>query len=216
MEAAGRLGRRAIGRPGLHVGDAARTWHPPDLLAHAGHDRLRFTPSARLRATRRILPASPFTTLPIRIAQSGFDQIDYEAIQHIPILRDSWVVSLRGWAQTTYGKAAQQIPFFMMPSIGGRVGPARLRQLAAARPEQPRPASRMARDRQPLRRHGRSFYDAGRVAAKKRTDLTLDDMKSDVGLGNFRLHSPIATPLRIEFTHGREGFALVLAASEVF
>ena len=58
------------------------------------------------------------------------------------------------------------------------------------------------------------FYDAGKVAAK-RTDLTLTNMKNDVGLG-FRLHGQLATPLRIEFTHGSEGFGLVLSASQAF
>jgi hypothetical protein len=51
--------------------------------------------------------------------------------------------------------------------------------------------------------------------AARRTNLDLSGLMSDVGLG-FRLHGPAATPLRIEFTHGREGFGLVLAASEVF
>jgi hypothetical protein len=58
------------------------------------------------------------------------------------------------------------------------------------------------------------FYDAGKVAAQ-RTDLNLSGTKSDGGIG-FRLHGPAATPLRIEFTHGSEGFSLVLSASEVF
>ncbi len=146
-------------------------------------------------------------------AQSGFDKIDYEAIQHIPILRDSWVVSLRGWAQTTFGKTAQQIPFFMMPSIGGGSD---LRAYASWRLRDLNSLVLQAEWRVIVNRYVDMalFYDAGKVAAK-RTDLTPDDMKTDVGLG-FRLHGPIATPLRIELTHGREGFGLVLAASEVF
>jgi hypothetical protein len=58
------------------------------------------------------------------------------------------------------------------------------------------------------------FYDAGKVAAR-RSDLDLSGLKSDVGLG-FRFHGQAATPLRIEFAHGSEGFALVLGASQVF
>ena len=49
----------------------------------------------------------------------GFRQVDYEAIQHFPILREAWVISLRGLAQTTYSKSDQQIPFFMLPYVGG-------------------------------------------------------------------------------------------------
>ena len=49
----------------------------------------------------------------------GFDVVDYEAIQHIPILREAWVISLHALAQTAYNKSDQQIPFFMLPSVGG-------------------------------------------------------------------------------------------------
>jgi hypothetical protein len=143
----------------------------------------------------------------------GFKQVDYEAIQHIPILREAWVISLRAWAQTTYDKDGQQIPFYMMPSLGGGSD---LRAYASWR----------LRDLNSLMLQGEwrvmvnrfldmaLFYDAGKVAAQ-RSDLTLSGMKSDVGLG-FRLHGRLATPLRIEFTTGNEGFGLVLAASQAF
>ena len=49
----------------------------------------------------------------------GFRQVDYEAVQHLPILRESWVISLHGLAQTTFTKRDQEIPFFMLPSVGG-------------------------------------------------------------------------------------------------
>ena len=45
----------------------------------------------------------------------SFNQVDYEAIQHIPILREAWVISLHGLAQTTNEKTGQQIPFFRCP-----------------------------------------------------------------------------------------------------
>src|SRR5207247_9875653 len=38
----------------------------------------------------------------------GFRQLDYEAIQHFPILREALVISLRAEAQTTYAKSNQQ------------------------------------------------------------------------------------------------------------
>ena len=49
----------------------------------------------------------------------GFNQVDYTALQHIPILREAWVLAFRAFAQTTYDKSGQQIPFFMMPSFSG-------------------------------------------------------------------------------------------------
>ena len=49
----------------------------------------------------------------------GFTQVDYEAIQHMPLLRDTWVLSFRGFASTTGTKTGEQIPFFMLPAMGG-------------------------------------------------------------------------------------------------
>ncbi len=143
----------------------------------------------------------------------GFNQIDYEAIQHIPILREAWVVSLHGMAQTTYDKTGQTIPFFMMPSIGGGSD---LRAYASWRLRDLNSLYLQAEWRVMVNRFVdlALFYDAGKVAAR-RTDLTLGGMKTDVGLG-FRWHGPAATPLRIELTHGSEGFGLVFAASQVF
>ena len=143
----------------------------------------------------------------------GFNQIDYEAIQHIPILRDAWVVSLHAWAQTTYDKNGQQIPFFMMPSIGGGSD---LRAYTSWRLRDLNSLVVQAEWRAMVNRFldMAVFYDAGKVAAHK-SDLDLKNMKSDVGLG-FRFHGPATTPLRIEFTKGNEGFGIVLAASQVF
>lgn len=143
----------------------------------------------------------------------GFNQVDYEAIQHVPILRDAWVLSLHAMAQTTYDKGTQTIPFFMMPSIGGG---SNLRAYASWR----------LRDLNSLYFQGEwrvivnrfvdmaLFYDAGKVASR-RADLDLNGLKSDAGIG-FRFHGPAATALRIELAHGSEGFNLVFAASPVF
>jgi hypothetical protein len=49
----------------------------------------------------------------------GFRQVDYEVIQHVPILRETWVLSLHGLAQTTWSKHDQDVPFYLMPSLGG-------------------------------------------------------------------------------------------------
>jgi hemolysin activation/secretion protein len=58
------------------------------------------------------------------------------------------------------------------------------------------------------------FYDTGKVTARA-ADLDLDGLKSDFGIG-FRLHGPMATPVRIEFAKSNEGLALVFAASASF
>jgi hypothetical protein len=143
----------------------------------------------------------------------GFNEVDYEIIQHIPILRDSWVISLHGLAQTTYDKTGQQVPFFMMPSVGGG---SELRAYPSWRFRDLNSLLLQAEWRVIVNRFldMAVFYDAGKVAAR-RSDLDLSGMKTDVGLG-FRFHGPLTTPLRIEITGGSEGLGMVFAASAAF
>ena len=49
----------------------------------------------------------------------GFRQTDYEAIQHIPVLRDTWVLSLHGRLALANAADGQVVPFFMLPALGG-------------------------------------------------------------------------------------------------
>jgi outer membrane translocation and assembly module TamA len=59
------------------------------------------------------------------------------------------------------------------------------------------------------------FYDAGKVT-DRRSDLDLDGLKSDFGLG-FRFHGPAATPLRIEFARSNEtSFKIIFSAKHAF
>jgi hypothetical protein len=46
-------------------------------------------------------------------------------------------------------------------------------------------------------------------------DLDFTGLKSDYGIG-FRLHGPLATPLRIDLAKSNEGFHLVFSSSAVF
>ena len=145
--------------------------------------------------------------------QFGFSQVDYEAIQHIPLGRDFWVLSLHGLASTTNLKSNEEIPFFMQPALGGG---SNLRGFSSWR----------FRDRHSILFQAEMrviaspfidlalFYDAGKVTAK-RSDLDFDDLKTDFGIG-FRLHGPAVTPLRIELAKSNEGLALIFSSSAVF
>jgi hypothetical protein len=144
---------------------------------------------------------------------SGFQELDYEAIHHIPLVRDAWVISLHGLVQTAYSKSGQQIPFFMMPSIGGGSD---LRAYSSWRLRDLNSLLLQAEWRVIANRFldMAVFYDTGRVAPRLDA-LKLTDLKNDVGIG-FRFHGPAATPLRIELAKGSEGFGLVFAASQAF
>ena len=143
----------------------------------------------------------------------GFRRTDYDAIQHIPILRDTWVVSLHGRLELANAADGQTIPFFMLPALGGGSS---LRGFASWR-FRDRNALLLQADWRVLANRFLDmalFYDAGRVA-DRRDDLTSGPLKSDYGLG-FRLHGPAATPLRIEFAKSNEGLALVFSSKAAF
>jgi Omp85 superfamily domain len=145
--------------------------------------------------------------------QFGFRQIDYEAIQHVPILREAWVISLRAIARTTYSKTGQQVPFFMLPYVGSG---STLRGFTSHRFRDQNGLTLQAEWRIMVNRFMDTavFYDTGKVAAR-REDLDLDGLKSDYGFG-FRLHGPFATPVRIEVARSPEGLKLVFAMSPIF
>ncbi len=136
----------------------------------------------------------------------SFRQVDYEAIQHIPILRDAWVLSLRGRVETTYTDDGVEMPFFMLPSLGGG---STLRGFASWRFRDRHSLLLSAEWRVLVNRFIDTaiFYDAGKVT-RSISDLDLDGLKKDYGIG-FRLHGPVATPLRIDFAKSNEGLRIV-------
>jgi Omp85 superfamily domain len=143
----------------------------------------------------------------------GFTQIDYEAIQHLPLVREAWVLSFRAAVSTTGTKGGQENPFFMLPALGGGSS---LRAYSSWR----------FRDRNAMELQGEwraivnryldvaLFYDTGKVTAHTR-DLDFNGLQDDYGLG-FRFHGPLSTPLRIDLAKGSEGFRVVWGASAVF
>jgi outer membrane protein assembly factor BamA len=143
----------------------------------------------------------------------GFTQTDYEAIQHVPLKRETWVLSFRGAVTTSGTKGGQTIPFFMLPSVGGGSS---LRAYSSWRFRDRSSMELQAEWRIMVNRYVDTavFYDAGKVAAHTR-DLGFSGLRDDFGFG-LRLHGPLATPLRIDLAKGNEGLHLVLAASAVF
>jgi outer membrane protein assembly factor BamA len=143
----------------------------------------------------------------------SFRQVDYEAVQHLPILRDAWVLSLRGRIETTYVDGDQVIPFFMLPALGGGSS---LRGFASWRFRDRNSLLLSAEWRVLVNRFLDTalFYDAGKVTAR-RGDLDLEGLKSDYGIG-VRFHGPAATPLRMELAKSNEGLAIVFSAKAAF
>lgn len=143
----------------------------------------------------------------------SFQRLDGEVIQHVPILRETWVLSFRARVQTTLDDE-DVVPYFLLPSLGSG---STLRAYPSWR----------FRDRHSMLMSGEwrwipnrlgfdmaLFYDTGKVVPR-RGDLDFNGLKSNWGFGA-RLHGPIATPLRIELAHGSEGWHLVFAGSAAF
>ena len=131
----------------------------------------------------------------------------------MPILRDTWVISLRGRVATTYDKTEQHIPYFMLPAVGGG---STLRGFDSFRFRDRNGILLQAEWRIMASRFLDTavFYDAGTVTSQ-RSDLDFDGLKSDFGFG-VRFHGLFTTPLRIELAKSNEGLVLVFASSAVF
>jgi hypothetical protein len=143
----------------------------------------------------------------------SFDRIDGEVVQHIPILRENWVLSLRGHVQTTVDDK-DLVPYFLLPALGSG---STLRAYSSWRFHDRHSELFSVEWRWIPNRFGLDmafFYDAGKVTSR-RSDLDLTGLKSNVGVGA-RFHGPAATPLRIEVARGREGLHLVFAAGPAF
>jgi len=143
----------------------------------------------------------------------GFRRVDYRVTQHFPILRESWVLSLNGQASATFNKDGQQVPFYMLPYLGGG---STLRGYSSHR----------FRDRDSVLIQGEwrimvnrfmdtaVFYDAGKVASRH-SEMNFHDLRTDYGFGA-RFHTPFATALRIDVARSTEGTRLVFATSSAF
>jgi len=145
--------------------------------------------------------------------QFGFRMAEYDAVQHLPILRETWVLSFHERVQNAYGSDNQQIPFFMLPALGGGSS---LRGYSSWRFRDRNSLLLQAEWRIMVNRYldMAFFYDAGKVTAKS-SDLDLDHLKDDWGFG-LRFHGPFSTPLRVEIAHSREtsiGFIFSSSAS---
>ena len=144
----------------------------------------------------------------------GFRIAEYEGIAHLPILREAWVLSFHGRVQHASEKDGQQIPFFMLPALGGGSS---LRGYASWRFRDQNSLLLQAEWRIMVNRYLdlAFFYDAGKVAART-SDLDLDHLKDDYGVG-IRFHGPFATPLRLEIARSRESsFSLIFSSSASF
>jgi hypothetical protein len=143
----------------------------------------------------------------------SFRRMDAELIQHLPILRENWVLSFRGRMQSVLDDD-DVVPYFLMPYLGSG---STLRGYPTARFRDRHSLLTSAEFRWIVNRLAMDmaiFYDAGKVASR-RADLDFDGLKTDWGIGA-RFHGPTTTPLRIEVAKGVEGWRLVFSSNAAF
>jgi outer membrane protein assembly factor BamA len=142
-----------------------------------------------------------------------FERVEGEVVQHVPLLRENYVLSLRGQVETILDDDAT-VPFYLLSTLGGSDT---LRGYSSWRFRDRHAALTSAEFRWIPNRSALDvavFYDAGMVAPRF-DDLSMRRFTSDVGIG-VRFHGPLSTPLRIEVASGREGVRLVLSGRAAF
>lgn len=150
---------------------------------------------------------------PIRGSGGTFGFLRTQVVQHVPMRRETWVISLRAGTESIIRKS-DVVPYFLMPTLGSGDT---LRGYENQR----------FRDRHSLllsselrwfpNRVGLDmalFVDMGKVAPSG-SGLTLNDLKTDYGIG-VRFHTPAATVLRVDVARGDEGIRLVVAGGPAF
>lgn len=142
-----------------------------------------------------------------------FNEVELEAVQHVPILRENWVISMRGRVQTILDDD-DVVPYYLLPSLGSgntlrgyRTGRFRDRHAVLTSIEYRWIPNLDALDMA-------IFYDAGEVASR-REDIDTKGWHHDWGFGA-RFHGPAATALRLELARGSEGWQVIFAGGAAF
>jgi hypothetical protein len=144
----------------------------------------------------------------------SFQSLEGEVQQLIPLLRANWVIALRGLATVTDIKDTGAVPYFLLPSLGGG-------STVRGYPDfRFRDRNRLVMNAElrwtPARFLDMAiFYDAGKVAARRR-DLDFDDLKDSYGIG-MRVIGLQGYAFRIEAARSRENnLRLIFSAGGAF
>jgi outer membrane protein assembly factor BamA len=143
----------------------------------------------------------------------SFDQIDFEGQHYFPFFNKRRVIAARALATLTQTRDGQQVPFFMLPALGG---------------------SENLRGFQDFRFHDRNrvvmnleyrwevfsgldmalFGDAGQVG-EHASDLNFSHLKTSYGLG-FRFNTERSVFLRVDIGRSNEGQRIFVKFGHVF
>jgi len=143
----------------------------------------------------------------------SFTSQEYEIVQQLPLVREQFVLAVRGLMTLTAADANQEVPVMLAPYLGSG---STLRGFANRRFTDRNRALLTGEYRwRPSRYLDMAlFIDAGQVAADRR-DFDFDEFDVSWGIGA-RFHGPSFNAFRVEVARGREGIRLVFAGSQPF
>ena len=143
----------------------------------------------------------------------AFSSTEYEVRQLVPLVREQFVLAVRGLVTTTQADAGQGVPVMLAPYLGSG---STLRGFGNRRFTDRHRALLQGEYRwRPSRYMDMAlFVDAGQVAAETR-QFKLGDFETSYGIG-LRVHGPRITAFRVELAKSREGWKSVFAGTQTF
>lgn len=144
----------------------------------------------------------------------SFNKVDVDLQQFFSLFAERRVFVGRAFASTSDVKDGQQVPFYLMPTLGGQDT---LRGFRQYRFRGPHALLLQAEYRWEIWSgfEGALFYDTGKVT-ERRADLNLRDLERDYGIG-FRFNTDNGVVVRVDAGFGsRDGKHLYIVFGGVF
>jgi hypothetical protein len=144
--------------------------------------------------------------------RNTFQRYEADASHYVPLGSDNWILALHAGAALTSTTSGHQVPFYLMPNLGGRND----RGFADYRFTDRNMQTYSVESRWRVFAHldAAVFADAGSVAPTIR-GLKMSDLKPSYGVG-IRLHNYRTTIARIDFGHSVEGWHIYFRMNEPF
>jgi hypothetical protein len=144
--------------------------------------------------------------------RNSFQRYEADASHYIPLGSDNWILALHGAAALSSTTAGHEVPFYLMPNLGGRNS----RGFSDYRFYDRNMQSYTVESRWRVFSHldAAAFVDAGSVAPTIR-QLKFSDLKPSYGVG-IRLHNDKVTMARLDFGHSVEGWHIFFRMNEPF
>ena len=143
----------------------------------------------------------------------SFRRYEVEASQFVPLFTTKWVLALHGWEVFSDTSAGDLVPFYLMPSLGGKNT---MRGYADYRFHDRNMQVFNVESRWALWANldAAVFADFGKTAPRA-DDLDFDHLKRSYGVG-LRVHNAASTLLRIDAGHSVEGWKFFIKVSDPF